>query len=284
MINRLSLFQIGLLILFTPVFVNEHILIKKPELAATHKRAVSATGGHWQSPVKSPYSHFDSTIFVSDKNLAFPLDCPEFTTSFFQVEPLSKHSKPNYIRPLSVLYVSYEEKEIDPVMHAFLVNYLNRHWKISYREAEQLAYWILKYSYIYEVDPLVQLARILKESGGRHYLLASRGGNVRVVRGRAGEIGFSQIAPSWIGKTIEGVKLSKEVLFDPEGNILAGIALYKRYERMSDGYLMALTKYNRPGSRRVNSYALQVNKLYEKILSEYFKFRLLQPSVYSWEI
>ncbi len=175
-----------------------------------------------------------------------------------------------------------EKPRVDPVLHAFFLDHLITDWRLTYQEADRLASWVLQYSAIYEVDPVVQMARILKESSGRHYRLASRGKSRGVVRGRAGEIGFSQIAPFWIGKTVEGVSFNRDMLYDPEGNILAGIALYKRYERVSDNYLMALTRYNSPGSRRPNSYARAVDRIIQRMRREFHQFRLLQPAVYSW--
>jgi len=167
-------------------------------------------------------------------------------------------------------------------MHAFFTDYLIKNWKLTYANAEKLSTWVLKYSAKYEVDPMVQLARILRESAGRHYSLSSRGGSLRVKRGGAGEIGFSQIAPSWIGKTVEDVKFTRELLFEPEGNIAAGIVLYKRYEKTSGNYLLALSRYNSPGSRRPNAYARRVDSILREIQREYLKFRLLQPTSYSW--
>ena len=173
------------------------------------------------------------------------------------------------------------EPPVDPGMHAFFIDYLVTKWKLRVRDAENLATWVLRYSRTYEVDPMVQLARILKESRGRHYRLSSRGG-AYVVRGRAREIGYSQIMPFWAGKQVEDLRITREMLFDPEGNIRAGIALYKRYRDDAPDYLIALSQYNHPGARRPNSYARAVDRIHAEIQRCHVEFLLRQPSFYRW--
>lgn len=171
------------------------------------------------------------------------------------------------------------EPPVDPGMHAFFTDYLVTRWKLRIRDAENLAAWVLRYSQIYEVDPMVQLARILKESRGRHYRLSSRG-SAYVVRGRAHEIGYSQIMPFWAGKQVEDLLITREMLFEPEGNIRAGIALYKRYREGAPDYLVALSRYNHPGARRPNSYARAVDRIHAEIQRCHVEFLLRQPSLY----
>ncbi len=169
---------------------------------------------------------------------------------------------------------------IDPAMHAFFVDYLTTKWKLPASDAMQLATWVLIYSAHYETDPMVQLARVLRESRGRHYRSTTRRDRSTVVRGGAREIGFSQIMPFWAGKQVEDITITREMLYEPEGNIRAGIALYKRYEHNAGSYLLALARYNRPGSRRPNFYARHVDRLYQEIKRKYAEFKAKQPGEY----
>jgi len=168
----------------------------------------------------------------------------------------------------------------DPAMHAFFVDYLTRRWKLSVGDASSLAGWVLTYSARYETDPMVQLARVLKESGGRHYRPGASRSPAGVIRGSGREIGYSQIKPFWAGKRVEDITITRDMLYDPEGNIRAGIALYKRYENGAHNYLLALARYNRPGSRRPNGYAHAVDRLYRQIRQEHAMFAARQPGVY----
>lgn len=172
---------------------------------------------------------------------------------------------------------------IDPAMHAFFVDYLTTKWKLPAGDAMQLATWVLIYSAHYQTDPMVQLARVLRESRGRHYRSTTRRDKSTVVRGGAREIGFSQIMPFWAGKRVEDITITREMLYEPEGNIRAGIALYKRYEHGAGSYLLALARYNRPGSRRPNSYARHVDSLYQEIKRKYVEFKARQPGDYRLE-
>jgi soluble lytic murein transglycosylase-like protein len=173
-----------------------------------------------------------------------------------------------------------ETVEVDPAMHAFFAYYLNHDWKLPVEDACNLATWVLKYSSHYQTDPMVQLARVLKESRGRHYRSQSNHSPANVVRGGSREIGFSQIMPFWAGKQVQDITISKDMLYDPEGNIRAGIALYKRYETGGNPYLLALARYNRPGSRRPNSYARGVDRIYQDIKRDHAAFAALQPAEY----
>gem|GEM_PF-1741054 len=175
------------------------------------------------------------------------------------------------------------EHPIDPAMHAFFVEYLTTKWKLPAGDAVQLATWVLIYSAHYETDPMVQLARVLRESRGRHYRSTTRRDKSTVVRGGAREIGFSQIMPFWAGKQVEDITITREMLYEPEGNIRAGIALYKRYEHDAGSYLLALARYNRPGSRHPNGYARHVDSLYKEIKRKHAEFRARQPEDYSLE-
>ncbi len=172
---------------------------------------------------------------------------------------------------------------IDPAMHAFFVDYLTTKWKLPAGDAIQLATWVLIYSAHYETDPMVQLARVLRESRGRHYRSTTRRDRSTVVRGGAREIGFSQIMPFWAGKQVEDITITREMLYEPEGNIRAGIALYKRYEHDAGSYLLALARYNRPGSRRPNYYARHVDSLYQEIKRKHVEFKARQPEDYRLE-
>ena len=175
------------------------------------------------------------------------------------------------------------EHPIDPAMHAFFVDYLTTKWKLTAGDALQLTTWVLIYSAHYETDPMVQLARVLRESSGRHYRSTTRRDKSTVVRGQGREIGFSQIMPFWAGKQVEDMTITREMLYEPEGNIRAGIALYKRYEHDAGSYLLALARYNYPGSRRPNGYARHVDRLYQEIKRKYVEFRAHQPEDYSLE-
>lgn len=160
---------------------------------------------------------------------------------------------------------------------AFLEGYLAENWDLGEADAARLAGWVTDYSLKHETDPFVQMARILKESRGRHFL-PSRGGEARVKRGSHHEIGLSQIMPSWIGKTVGGKTLSREMLFSEEGNLEAGILIYKRYD---DGDAkMALARYNYPGARRPNRYALSVWRIYEGIWAAFDEFQA-NPAIYA---
>jgi len=172
---------------------------------------------------------------------------------------------------------------IDPAMHAFFVEYLTTKWKLPAGDAMQLATWVLIYSAHYETDPMVQLARVLRESRGRHYRSTTRRDKSTVVRGGAREIGFSQIMPFWAGKQVEDITITREMLYEPEGNIQAGIALYKRYEHDAGSYLLALARYNYPGSRRPNGYARHVDSLYQEIKLKHAEFKTRQSEDYSLE-
>lgn len=173
---------------------------------------------------------------------------------------------------------------IDPGMHAFFTDYLVSRWKLRISDAQDLAAWVLRYSEIYDVDAMVQLARILKESRGRHYRLPSRGAAGGVVRGSANEIGYSQIMPFWAGKQVEDLRITRQMLFDPEGNVRAGIALYRRYRDDAPDYLMALSRYNHPGASRPNSYALAVERIVAEIQRCHVEFLVRQPSFYCWPL
>ena len=176
------------------------------------------------------------------------------------------------------------EMPFDPSEHAFFVHYLSRDWGLSVEEASSLATWVLTYSAHYQTDPMVQLARVLKESRGHHYRVGTTHVPGNVVRGGSHEIGFSQIMPFWAGKQVEDITISREMLFDPEGNIQAGIALYKRYERGTGSYMLALARYNRPGSRRANGYAHGVNSIYQDICSENTRFAHRQQADYRLQL
>ena len=171
-----------------------------------------------------------------------------------------------------------------PEDHAFIVHYLTRKWGLPVADATPLATWLLTYSARYNTDPMVQLARVLKESRGCHYRAGKSRVPANVVRGGSHEIGYSQIMPFWAGKRVEDITISREMLFDPEGNIQAGIALYKRYERGAGGYMLALARYNRPGSRRPNGYAHGVNAIYKDICSEQSRFAQRQPGAYQLQL
>jgi soluble lytic murein transglycosylase-like protein len=171
-----------------------------------------------------------------------------------------------------------------PDDHAFIVHYLTGKWGIPVAEATPLATWLLTYSARYNTDPMIQLARVLKESRGHHYRVGAAHTTGNVVRGGSHEIGYSQIMPFWAGKQVEDIVISREMLFDPEGNIQAGIALYKRYERGAGGYMLALARYNRPGSRRPNGYAHGVNAIYQDICSEQSRFAQRQPAAYQLQL
>lgn len=173
-----------------------------------------------------------------------------------------------------------ETVEVDPAMHAFFAYYLTQEWKLPVEDACNLATWVLKYSSHYQTDPMVQLARVLKESRGRHYRSSKHRIPANVVRGGAREIGYSQIMPFWAGKQVQDITISRDMLYDPEGNIRAGIALYKRYESGANSYLLALARYNRPGSRRPTSYARGVDRIYQDIKRKHEAFAALQPSEY----
>ncbi len=172
----------------------------------------------------------------------------------------------------------------DPATHAFAVHFLTRDWGLQVEEASSLATWVLTYSARYQTDPLVQFARVLKESRGHHYRIGAAHVPANVVRGGSHEIGYSQIMPFWAGKQVEDITISREMLFDPEGNIQAGIALYKRYERGTGSYMLALARYNRPGSRRANGYAHGVNAIYQNILSEEARFAQRQTADYRLQL
>lgn len=149
---------------------------------------------------------------------------------------------------------------------AFMRDYLESEWGLAGPNTNELVGWVFKYSKQHETDPLIQLARILKESKGRHYSLNARGERT-VLRGGSREIGFSQIHPFWIGKTVAGTKLTSEMLFDPEGNVHAGIILYKRYDY--GDYLMALTNYNNPKAKNPTRYAKDIERIYYRMVSLY---------------
>jgi hypothetical protein len=160
---------------------------------------------------------------------------------------------------------------------AFLEGYLVREWDLSGTDAARLAGWVTDYSLRYETDPFVQMARLLKESHGQHFV-PSRGGGARVKRGGHHEIGVSQIMPSWIGKTVGGKTISREMLFSEEGNVEAGILIFKRYD---DGDAkMALARYNSPGARRPNRYARSVWRIYEGIWSAFDRFQT-NPTIFA---
>lgn len=152
---------------------------------------------------------------------------------------------------------------------AFMREYLETERGLAGPNTNELVEWVFKYSKKHETDPLIQLARILKESNGRHYKLNARGER-SVLRGGSREIGFSQIHPFWIGKTVSGIKLTEEILFDPEGNVHAGIVLYKRYDY--GDYLMALTNYNNPKAKRPTRYAKDIDRVYNRMLVLYHAY------------
>ncbi|MCD6118737.1 transglycosylase SLT domain-containing protein [bacterium] len=152
---------------------------------------------------------------------------------------------------------------------AFLRHHLASEYSLGGPNTDKLIEWIVEYSLENDTDPILQTARILKESRGRHYKLNSRGEKT-VLRGRSREIGFSQIHPFWIGKTVSNVKITKEMLFDPEGNVKVGIVIYKRYDY--GDYLAALTHYNNPRANSPNGYAKDVNRLYMHMLAKYSVF------------
>ena len=149
---------------------------------------------------------------------------------------------------------------------AFMLEYLESEWGLAGPNTGDLVEWVYKYSEKYETDPLLQLARILKESRGRHYNLNARGER-SVLRGGSREIGFSQIHPFWIGKTVAGTKLTEQMLLDPEGNVHAGLILYKRYDY--GDYLMALTNYNNPKAKKPTRYAKDIERVYFRMISLY---------------
>lgn len=151
---------------------------------------------------------------------------------------------------------------------AFLIDYLAENWGLAGDNTDKLVDWVIKYSLKNDTDPLVQMARILNESRGRHFTLNSRGER-RVVKGASREIGLSQVHPFWIGKQVGGVKITKEMLLDPEGNVMAGVILYKRYDY--GDYLAALTHYNNPRAKSPSRYALVVDRIYKRMLALYIE-------------
>ena len=165
-------------------------------------------------------------------------------------------------RQVRARYSGLEEE-----LRAFMASYLEEEWGLRGNDARAIAGWVASYSLEYGVDPLVQLARILVESRARHYVYVGYGKSrtKRIKRGAAGELGLSQIMPFWAGKEVEGVRITREMLNDPEGNILAGILIYKRYRRISPDYLLALARYNNPRARYPTSYARRVDRFYQKI-------------------
>lgn len=168
----------------------------------------------------------------------------------------------DFERQVRAQYAGLEEE-----LRAFLASYLEEEWGLKGTDARAIAGWVSTYSLEYGVDPLVQLARILVESRARHYVYVGYGERrvKRVKRGAAGELGLSQIMPFWAGKVVEGKRITWEMLTDPEGNILAGILIYKRYRRTSPDYLLALARYNNPRARYPTSYARRVDRFYQKI-------------------
>jgi hypothetical protein len=175
-----------------------------------------------------------------------------------------------------------ERPSIDNYKHdvgkveAFLRDYLRIEWELAGPNTDDLVRWIVKYSLDNDTDPLLQLARILKESRGRHFTMNSRDERV-VLRGGSGTIGFSQIHPFWIGKKVGGIVFTKEMLFDPEGNVKAGILLYKRYD--NGDYMVALTHYNNPKADSPNQYAIVVNRIYLNMVALYSKYKYLPSPV-----
>ena len=152
----------------------------------------------------------------------------------------------------------------------FIRVYLEGKWGLSGENTNNLVKWVVKYSLENDTDPLLQLSRILKESSGSHFRLNSRGER-QVKLGGGGTIGFSQIHPFWIGKTVGGVKFTKEMLLDPEGNVRAGIILYKRYD--NGNYLDALTHYQNPSAKSPSAYAKNIERVYLFMLSEYRRYK-----------
>ncbi len=161
-------------------------------------------------------------------------------------------------------------------VEAFLRDYLRAEWQLAGPNTDDLVRWVVKYSLQNDTDPLLQLARILKESRGRHFTMNSRDERV-VLKGGSGTIGFSQIHPFWIGKKVSGVTFTKEMLFDPEGNVRAGILIYKRYDY--GDYLKALTHYNNPGSKSPNQYAKDINRIYMHMVALYAKYKYVPTPV-----
>jgi hypothetical protein len=163
-------------------------------------------------------------------------------------------------------------RENAPKVEAFLRDYLRNNWQLAGPHTDDLVGWIVAYSLEKDTDPLLQLARVLKESKGRHYKLNARGEQT-VLRGSSSEIGFSQIQPFWIGKTVEGVKITKDMLFDPEGNVQVGILIYKRYDY--GDYVAALTHYNNPKSESPSQYAKEINRLYMNMIGRFHGYKYI---------
>jgi hypothetical protein len=163
-------------------------------------------------------------------------------------------------------------------VEAFLADYLESEWGLKGENTGKLVGWVVKYSLANDTDPLIQMARILKESSGRHYRLNSRGER-QVVKGDGGSIGLSQVHPFWIGKTVSGEKITKEKLLDPESNVRIGILLYKRYDY--GDYMEALTHYNNPKAKSPNTYAKNVDRIYKYMLTKFRSFEYIPPPVKS---
>ena len=159
-----------------------------------------------------------------------------------------------------------------PKVEAFLRDYLRNNWQLAGPHTDDLVKWIVDYSLDYDTDPLLQLSRVLHESKGRHYSLNARGEKT-VLRGSSTEIGFSQVHPFWIGKTVDGVKITKEMLFDPKGNIKAGILIYKRYDY--GDYMAAITHYNNPKAKSPSPYAKEVNRLYMNMIGRFHGYKYI---------
>lgn len=164
----------------------------------------------------------------------------------------------------------------------FYTEYLVEYYKLSGESAASLARWVVNYSREFDVDPTLQLARILTESRGNHWI--SRG---KVKRGRSKEIGLSQIHPSWIGKRpLADYKpdfvITKDMLMDPEGNVRAGVALFKRgMLNFDDDYMMALTWYNNPRASRPNGYSHKVARLCKSIEKKFSEYLQEESSYFS---
>ena len=174
---------------------------------------------------------------------------------------LDNSAKDIYKKP----FANQDVDNPEPLMEEFIVSYLDKATPNTDETSNNLADQVINLSKDHGTKPLVTLARLMTESHACHY----QPGTQQVKRGSHGEYGISQVHPSWINKTINGVKITKKMLEDPTGNLKVGMLIYKMYENKPSDYIMALTHYNQPSAKQPNHYARRVNQTYQDLNLEW---------------
>lgn len=160
---------------------------------------------------------------------------------------------------------SLEKEDPTTLEEHFFQHYLQSTGLHDSAEAKHLAKELISLCKQNNTYPEVTLARLMIESNACHYVPGTK----QVKRGSHGEYGISQVHPSWINKSLNGVTITRDKLEDPIENIKIGMLIYKRYETDPNNYIMAVTHYNRPGCRTPNSYARRVDRKYKEIRNYY---------------